>query len=324
MKTNLRSLAPNVAAGSTGLRPCLAALAVVVLGATAACSTTSQQVTDTRPVTHNSSPSSMSELRIADTALDSGNIDVAKTIYDQIVQADPHSVAGLTGLGNTLYAVGDFTRANVYYQRASQSDAANTAPLIGIARVAIHQRRFDDAIQTYRRVLTLTPGDALASAGLGAALDLSGDHAGAQAALRAALKANPGDPVLSSNLGLSLVLGGNPREGANVLLDVTRYPAAPPQARQDLALAYGLLGNTEAAAEILGKDLPKASVQDNLRYYQIQRERLLHQSVPSATQAKVAAVPTQSVQAASVRYIDPRDARGSSVRNVPITSPDWN
>jgi hypothetical protein len=65
-------------------------------------------------------------------------------------------------------------------------------------------------------------------------------------------------------------------------------------------------------------------VQDNLRYYQIQRERLLHQPVPSATQAKVAAVPTQSVQAASVRYIDPRETRGSSVRNVPITSPDWN
>jgi tetratricopeptide (TPR) repeat protein len=129
-------------------------------------------VTNTQPVTHNSSPSSMSELRIADTALDSGNIDVATTIYDRIVQADPNSVAGLTGLGNTLYAVGDFTRAGVYYQRASRSIRPTVAPLIGIARVAIHQRRFDDAISTYQRVLTLTPGDPLASAGLGAALDL--------------------------------------------------------------------------------------------------------------------------------------------------------
>ncbi|SOE94087.1 Flp pilus assembly protein TadD, contains TPR repeats [Burkholderia sp. D7] len=301
MKKNLHSFASNAPAECTGLRASIAALALVLLGATAACTTTSQRVTDTRPVTHNSSPSSMSELRIADTALDSGNIDVAKTIYDQIVQADPHSVAGLTGLGNTLYAVGDFTRAGVYYQRASQLDATNTAPLIGIARVAIHQRRFDEAISTYRQVLTLTPGDALASAGLGAALDLSGDHAGAQAALRAALKTNPGDPVLSSNLGLSLILGGNPREGANVLLDVTRYPAAPPQARQDLALAYGLLGNTEAAAEILARDLPKASVQDNLQYYEIQRKRLSQQPVSSISPAKVAAVQAQPVQAASLR-----------------------
>jgi Flp pilus assembly protein TadD len=103
--------------------------------------------------------------------------------------------------------------------------------------------------------------------------------------------------MLSVNLGLSLILSGNPREGANVLLDVTRYPAAPPQARQDLALAYGLLGNKEAAAEILGHDLPKASVQDNLRFYEIQRERL--EQRPGT--AKVAAVPSVSVQAASVR-----------------------
>jgi hypothetical protein len=86
---------------------------------------------------------------------------------------------------------------------------------------------------------------------------------------------------------LSLILGGNPREGANVLLDVTRYPEAPPQARQDLALAYGLLGNTEAAAEILGRDLPKASVQDNLRYYEIQRQRLLQQPVSSTSSPKL-------------------------------------
>lgn len=300
MKENHYSFVRRLVAGTTAVRPCLFALGVMVLGTTAACTTTTR-VTNTQPVTHNSSPSGMSELRIADTALDSGNIDVATTIYDRIVQADPRSVAGLTGLGNTLYAVGDFTRAGVYYQRASAIDAANTGPLIGIARVAIHQRRFGDAISTYRRVLTLKPGDPLASAGLGAALDLSGDHAGAQVELRAALKTNPGDPVLSANLGLSLILGGNPREGANVLLDVTRYPAAPPQARQDLALAYGLLGNTEAAAEILGRDLPKASVQDNLRYYEIQRNRLLQQPVSSTSSAKITALPAQSVQAASLQ-----------------------
>jgi Flp pilus assembly protein TadD len=277
----------------------VAALGVALLLGTAACTTTTQHVTDTRPVTLNSSPNSVSELRIAQTALESGNVDMATTLYDKVVQADPKSIPGLTGLGDTLYAVGDFTRAGVYYQRASAIDPGAVAPLIGIARVAIHQRRFDDAIATYRRVLAKAPDDPMASAGLGAALDLKGDHAGAQGVLREALKANPGDPVLSVNLGLSLVLGGDPREGANVLLDVTRYPEAPPQARQDLALAYGMLGNTEAAAEILGKDLPKASVQDNLRFYEIQRTRLARPAGNPAAQAK--AVPVASVQAASLQ-----------------------
>jgi Flp pilus assembly protein TadD len=56
-----------------------------------------------------------------------------------------------------------------------------------------------------------------------------------------------------------------------VLLDVTRFPDAPPEARQDLALAYGMLGNPEAAAEILSKDLPRSSIDDNLRFYALQR-----------------------------------------------------
>lgn len=277
---------------------CLAALGGLLLLAGAACTTT-QHVTEARPVTRNSSPGTMGELRIAATALDSGNIELATSLFDKVVKADPKSVPGLTGLGDTLYAVGDFTRAGVYYQRASSFDPAAVAPLIGIARVAIHQRRFDDAISTYQGVLSRMPGDPMASAGLGVALDLKGDHAGAQAVLRQALKANPGDPLLSVNLGLSLVLGGNPREGANVLLDVTRYPEAPPQARQDLALAYGLLGNTEAAAEILGKTLPKASVQDNLRFYEIQRALLTQTAGHPATVAT--AVPTASIQASSVR-----------------------
>ncbi|MEZ2309386.1 tetratricopeptide repeat protein [Paraburkholderia sp. RCC_158] len=273
-------------------------LSLLMLGA--ACTTT-QRVTEARPVMRNATPSNMSEMHIAETALDSGNLELATSLYERIVKTNPRSVEGLTGLGNTLYAVGDYTRAGVYYDHASAVDANAPAPLIGHARVAIHQRRFEEAIATYRRVLTLTPSDTLALAGLGAAIDLSGDHAGAQAVLREGLSKNPGDPMLSVNLGLSLILGGNPREGANVLLDVTRYPAAPTQARQDLALAYGLLGNTDAAAEILGHDLPKASVQDNLRFYQIQRERLGLHSSADAGAAQAAAVPGVPVQAASLR-----------------------
>ncbi|CAD6552913.1 hypothetical protein LMG28727_05443 [Paraburkholderia kirstenboschensis] len=281
-------------------RAALQACAVSLLMLGAACTTT-EHVSEARPVMRNTTPSNMSELRIAETALDSGNLELATSLYEKIVKANPRSVQGLTGLGNTLYAVGDYTRAGVYYDHASEADANAPAPLIGHARVAIHQRRFDDAIATYRRVLAMTPNDPLALAGLGAAIDLSGDHAGAQAVLREGLSKNPGDPMLSVNLGLSLVLGGNPREGANVLLDVTRYPAAPTQARQDLALAYGLLGNTDAAAEILGHDLPKASVQDNLRFYEIQRERLGRHPGADAGAAKTATVPGVPVQAASLR-----------------------
>lgn len=284
-----------------GLGACCAALATALGACTT--TTTTHQMLDSRPVTRNSAPSAMSELRIADTALDSGNVELATTLYEKALQANPNSVAALNGLGNTLYTVGDFTRAGVYFDRASKIDANAREPRIGLARVAMRQHRFDDAIVTYRHLLALTPDDPLASAGLGAALDMSGDHKGAQALLRQALKKNAGDPMLSVNLGLSLILGGDPREGANVLLDVTRFPGAPPQARQDLALAYGLLGNKEAAAEILSRDLPKASVEDNLRYYEIQRAlmALRGSSVSSVKPDAPLAVPTAQVMTTSLK-----------------------
>lgn len=281
-------------------RALCAVLGVALLAGVSACTTTSQRVSDnTRPVTLSSTPpGAASELRIADTALESGNMEMATTLYTKVAEANPKSVAAITGLGNTLYAVGDFTRAGVNYQRASNIDPSAPAPLIGTARVAIHQRRFDDAVVAYRKVLSVTPDDSVAAAGLGAALDMKGDHAAAQDELRRALLANPGDPLISVNLGLSLVLSGHPREGANVLLDVTHYPSAPAQARQDLALAYGLLGNDDAAAEILKKDLPKASVQDNLRYYKIQRDRLAAMPKNGAVSNAVTPAP---IQAASLR-----------------------
>ncbi|MCY0389482.1 tetratricopeptide repeat protein [Robbsia sp. Bb-Pol-6] len=266
-----------------------AVLGAVVLAAAAGCTTTTH-VTPTQSSTLNHSPSTMSELRIAEVALDAGNIEMARTIFERVVKANPDSVPGLTGLGNTLYSVGDFTRAGVYFEQASRVDPDASLPLLGIARVAIRQRRFDDAIAASRKILSKTPDDPLAVSALGVSLDMKGEHATAQAVLRRGLATHPGDPLLSVNLGLSLVLGGDPRQGANVLLDVTRYPNAPAQARQNLALAYGLMGNGQAAAEILGQDLPQASVQDNLRFYEIQRKRMAQQQVSSVDTVQAGAV----------------------------------
>jgi hypothetical protein len=48
---------------------------VALLAAGAACTTTTQRAAVTQPVARNSTPSSMSELRIADTALESGDLE---------------------------------------------------------------------------------------------------------------------------------------------------------------------------------------------------------------------------------------------------------
>jgi Flp pilus assembly protein TadD len=240
-----------------------------------------------------------SEERIAQSAMQAGDVQLATTVYSRMVQNDPRSVPGLTGLGDTLYAAGDMTRAGVYYDRALAIEPRTVSALVGSARVAIQTRRFDDAIATYRKALAIEPNQPLVEAGLGAALDMKGDHAGAQTWLRGALQANPGDPGLSINLGLSLVMSGHPQEGANVLLDVTRFPAAPPQAFHDLALAYGLLGDKDAAAKILSRDLPKTSVDNDLRYYDLQRSSMSGADRASLQLPAVSVAPVVSRPAAA-------------------------
>ncbi|MEK6347506.1 MAG: tetratricopeptide repeat protein [Burkholderia sp.] len=214
-----------------------------------------------------------SEERVARSALQSGDLQLATNVYTRILAQDPRSVTGTTGLGDTLYVAGDLTRAAVYYDKALALDPRSVPALSGRARVSLRQRHFDEAIASFRQVLAIQPNQPLAQAGLGAALDLSGDHAAAQAELRAALVQNPGDPSISINLGMSLIMAGRPREAVDVLTDVTRFPAAPPQAFHDLALAYGMLGNTQAASELLSRDLSADDVSSDLRFYAYQRER---------------------------------------------------
>lgn len=261
-----------------------------------ACTTTVRQVGDAHPISQNvqTQPTQeideARELRVAQTALQGGDIDTATSIYGRILQKSPDSVAALIGIGNTLYVVSDYTRADVNYRKALALDAKAVQALIGIARVAIQKRRFDDAIASYGKVLALQPNEPLAAAGLGAALDMKGDHAGAQASMREALNANPGDVGLCINLGLSLVLDGKLKEGVDMLQDVAHFPGAPPQARYDLALAYGLMGDDEAAARLLS-DLPRTSVDANLRYYATLRAGRRASAAPHVSESGAAPRP---------------------------------
>ena len=258
----------------------LSSLLALAMLALAGCHATNP-IVQARPVALNSSPSAASELRVADAALQSGNIPMAVSIYERELTAHPNSLPALQGLADAMYMSGDNARARQLYARAQQESHDARGPGIGLARIALRERRFDDAIALYQPLVDANPNDSLAWEGLGTAYDMKGAHDKAQQIYRTALKANPTDMALASNLGLSLILAGQPREGANVLLDIASSPNAPVQARQNLALAYGMLGNEDAAARILSMDLPKASVADNLRYYQ-----QIRSTIGSAADAK--------------------------------------
>ena len=261
--------------------------AVTFLGA---CTSTAPraQMPSPRSTVLNSSPSDSSEMHIADTALQGGNVQMAGSIYERELAAHPESLEALLGLADANYLGGDMSRAGPLYARADILTKGARPARLGLARVALHEHRFAEAISIYDPMVKANPADAIAWSGLGSAWDMSGDHVKAQSVYRAGLSAVPSDVALRSNLGLSLVLSGQPREGANLLLEIAGATNAPPQARQNLALAYGVLGNGEAAGRILSMDLPKASVTDNLRYYDTVRAMLAtHAAAPAINQVPV-------------------------------------
>ncbi|MEX3931217.1 tetratricopeptide repeat protein [Paraburkholderia phymatum] len=213
------------------------------------------------------------DLHLAKSALRAGDIELAGTLFEKALAANPNSAEAQLGLGDAMYLSGDLERARTLYQHAAQQMPDKAAAQLGLARVALKQRRLDDAAALYRGLVTAQPDDPVVCEGLGTVLDLQGRHAEAQAIYRRSLAAHPDVQGLRINLGLSLILENKPREAANTLLDVAGLPNAPLQARQNLALAYGLLGNAEAAKQILLVDLPPSSADDNLRFYQSLRDR---------------------------------------------------
>ncbi|KVM81631.1 hypothetical protein WJ60_25870 [Burkholderia ubonensis] len=227
-----------------------------------------------RPVLSHKSDDPQAEMRIADSALAGGNVELAATLYEKVLGAHPDALAARVGLGDVNYRTGNLERARILYAEAARQAPAELGPQLGLARVALRQRRLDEAGERYRALLAAQPNHPLAAEGLGTVLDLQGRHADAQAVYREALRAHPDAQGLRVDLGLSLVLGNRPREGVNVLLDVAGLPDAPWQARQNLAFAYGVLGNTDSAKKLLSADLPASAVADNLRFYQAVRVRL--------------------------------------------------
>ena len=267
------------------LRSIVLALAapIVVAGLVSGCA--SHRYVTPQPVPMTRVPDTATDLRIAERALEAGDTQLAVSVFEKLLKADPKSITAQLGLGDAMYQMGDLARAGVLYAGAAAAAPDDPRAELGLARVALRQRRLDEAVARYRKLAAAQPDNVLAAEGLGTALDLQNKHVAAQAVYRAALQRHPEVQGLKTDLGLSLILSSKAREGANVLLDIAGLPDAPLQARADLALAYGLLGNSDAAKRILVADMPADSAEDNLRFYQQLRERLAAQMTGGAENA---------------------------------------
>lgn len=101
----------------------------------------------------------------AQIQMESGNKDQAAETLEKVVASDPTQGRALLKLGKYYYDTEDFIRAQVKYEAAAtledpdiQSDAN-----VGLARVAVKEEKYDQAISRLEKALSIRPSDAVRS-----------------------------------------------------------------------------------------------------------------------------------------------------------------
>lgn len=217
-------------------------------------------------------PQAMS--RIAETAMQSGDLEAAKSFYGRAAKLAPADPETQIRYAQALAALNNVDEA-VAVLRQAQAHAPNDALLsLTLGRLLVSARQANVATGVFRRGLVAHPRDTALLVGLGVALDLAGDQAGAQAVYARALALDPGNAVARNDLALSLALSNQPTEAVRRLSalrdELVRKGAEPAQIATvdgNLALAYSLSGDVQRAVKVGGAALKPADLAHNTRFY---------------------------------------------------------
>lgn len=206
-------------------------------------------------------------VRLGDTALRSGEVDTAATLFEQAGAIDRNNVGAAIGLGDSLLAAGRGLDASRAFERALALEPALSAAHYGYARAMIAIRRPEVAADHLRQLVKSDPSNVAAINALGVAYDLLGQHGEAAETYRQGLALMPASMQLRNNLGLSLALQEKFPEALELLRPLAEGAESTRRTRQNLALAYGLQGDL-AGAERLGRvDLDGDALRANLTYF---------------------------------------------------------
>ena len=147
-------------------------------------------------------------LPMARTALDSGQVETARRLYDRLLDVNPRSVEARMGLGDLALHAGETRAAAQWYlsvlEWAEQPNDRHAA-LLAHGRAALAAGELEAARESFTRLAE--PGESAPRAavawghnGIGLTLMLDGDLPGAAVALEQAVRLAPGDRRFQGNL----------------------------------------------------------------------------------------------------------------------------
>jgi Tfp pilus assembly protein PilF len=166
-------------------------------------------------------------------------------------------IAPAVAEGYRLLQKGDLAAAKAAYEQALRSDQRNTDALHGLAAIALHQGRADEADAIFRQVLEVNPADAPAQAGL-VGLSNQGDPIAAESRLKSLLAAQGEQPAAHFALGNLFARQQRWNEAQLAYFKAVAGDANNPDYLFNLAVSLDQIRQPKLAAQYYGQALTAA------------------------------------------------------------------
>ena len=147
--------------------------------------------------------------------------------------------------GQLAESQGNLAAAMKQYEEALKIDPKSQPALYRLGLVQAQAKRFDDAIETWKRYVKATDGSASAYSNLGFCHELAGHRAEAEAAYKKGIAKDPKNEPCRVNYGLMLARAGRVGDAVVQLQAVL----APAEVAYNLASVYEQQGKRELAKE---------------------------------------------------------------------------
>lgn len=152
------------------------------------------------------------QLEDAYSALQSGDVSKARTIYSEVLTRDDRNIDALLGAGAASWRAGDTSKASDYYYRVLELDPQNAAAQAGL--IGMIGRVDPIASESRLKQLIAREPSAFLYAALGHVHADQGQWPAAQQAYFQAFQSEPGNPDYAYNLAVGLERVGQPKIAA--------------------------------------------------------------------------------------------------------------
>ena len=218
---------------------------VLLLLAVAAC-------TQPRGDGGTSSLSGESTQRVAQAAVESGDLAMAEQLYAQASAASPSDAAAQLRYADILMRRGRTNEARELLRTHLQTVSDPLQLHDGLGSIYVLTGDPAHAIPEFDAVLAGKPNDVRALVNKAIALDLLGRHSDAQILYRQSLALVPDDPAVINDLALSMLLAGRPQEAEQVAAPLRSQPDIAPRIRAGLGVVLAANGDVAGARALAG------------------------------------------------------------------------